>query len=189
MKLNKYNKPFGNTTGLPKGNSLNFMWSIDKDFNFISTNQTLNNLIKNLTGKTTLKGNNIEQLELALSGLKLNLFKSNCERAFNGESFTEIVFMQPPVEIWMEISYHPIWRGNDIVCCACYFHDITERKITEQEIFRINSQLISFQSNLPAEIEEEQNRISEEINFGIQQQLLSLTNDISSIGRSGNVNR
>jgi len=184
MKLPDKNTFLTNDTALYKGNSLNFMWSVDKDFNFISTNPTLKKLIKNLTGTSDLKGNNLKQLELALPGLKGSEFKNNCERAFNGESFTEIVFMQFPDETWMEISYHPIVKDNTIICCACYFHDITERKISAQEIRYIHNRISGFISALPDVIKEEQNKQSEKINLGIQQQLIALKNDVAGLKNS-----
>lgn len=128
-----------NSSKNPWGNSLNLMWCVDKDFNFISSNHTLNTLIENITGKAILKGNNIQHLNYTL--LPVDRFKSNCEKALKGAITKEIVYIAGPYELWMEIAYHPIYKYNDIICCACYFHDVTSRPISTNEIAQIKTQL------------------------------------------------
>mgnify|MGYP000979644401 FL=1 len=97
--------------------------------------------------------------------------------------------MPNPFELWMEIAYHPIYKYNEIICCACYFSDITDRKITVDEISNIKKQLTFQQVNLLNLIQEEQNNKTKEINNGIKDQLLSITIDIAKIQGNGHSKR
>ena len=52
-------------------------------------------------------------------------FKEYYERAFKGESFTEI---EHNADMWSEISFYPIRDQLDIMGTACFSRDITTRK-------------------------------------------------------------
>ena len=82
-------------------NTKDLMWSVNRDFKLITSNQPFNNLVKQLSGKSILTGSNV--LEALISNNSPERYKHLYMRAFAGETFTEIEYSSEP-EFWMEIS-------------------------------------------------------------------------------------
>jgi PAS domain S-box-containing protein len=120
-------------------NTKDLMWSVDKDFKLITSNQPFDETIRHISGQAIAKGSNI--LAPGFSPEQLKRFKIFYDRAFSGESFTEIEYTGIPDEIWSEISYHPIRKGVEIIGTACFSRDITERKLSELERIKITNDL------------------------------------------------
>ncbi|MBP6732228.1 MAG: PAS domain S-box protein, partial [Chitinophagales bacterium] len=138
-------------------NTNDLMWGVDLNFNLISHNQPLADVLKMMGGNELVKGTNM--LNFALSAEQAARFKSYYERAFNGESFTEVEYYTIPAENWTAISYHPIRFGNEIIGAACHTHDITESKNAVATIQQLNEsmaaanqQLSTILNTLPANI-------------------------------------
>lgn len=113
-----------NNTGDP-------MWSIDRDFNLLTSNQTFDDVTA-ASGSRIEKGSNI--LEGAHSPEQYDYFRSRYERAFSGESFMEQAYGDSPEEHWLEISFCPIMKGDEVIGTACHAHDITERMRSEENL-------------------------------------------------------
>lgn len=127
-------------------NTNDIMWSVDRNFNIITFNQRLAESVERISGKLIRQGSNI--FTLGFPEEQALRFKKNIERAFGGESFTEIEHTEKPVEIWSEISFYPIHHGKEIVGTACHSHNITERKKAELEREKIISELIQRSKSL-----------------------------------------
>jgi len=127
-------------------NTEDLIWSTDCDFKLITSNQAFISLAKSVTGKLFTKGSHVLTLEPDED--KLFLHKSFYERAFAGESFTEIEYTKSPDESWSEISYYPIRKGKEIIGTACYSRNITERKKAEQEREKMSNDIILRSKNL-----------------------------------------
>jgi PAS domain S-box-containing protein len=121
-------------------NTNDSMWSVDRDFKLITFNHPFGESIRLMSGVTITNGNNI--LEAGYSPKRLNCYKESYERAFGGESFTEIECADSPVEFWSEISYYPIRKGDEVIGTACYSRDITQLKLAELERIKISNDLI-----------------------------------------------
>ncbi|MEO5893246.1 MAG: PAS domain S-box protein [Ferruginibacter sp.] len=118
-------------------NTNDLMWSVDTDFNLITSNQVFNDAVRKISGKTIEKGEHI--LSIGLSPEQAKRYRIAYERAFTGESFTEIEYTGTPVESWSEISYYPIRKGSEVIGTACHSRDVTERKKAEEnDRFKIN---------------------------------------------------
>ncbi|MGH2648294.1 MAG: PAS domain-containing sensor histidine kinase, partial [Ginsengibacter sp.] len=104
-------------------NTKDLMWSVNKDFKLITYNNSFNEVVKKLSGGSVTKGNNI--LKTTFEREQSGGFKKYYERAFKGESFTEIYNTS---DKWNEISFYPIYDKRKIVGTACFSRDITERK-------------------------------------------------------------
>ena len=115
------------------------MWSVDTDFKLITYNQPLYDIIKQATGAELIQG--ADMTSYAFSPEQANSYKNYYKRAFAGESFTEIEKNTLPVEVWSEISFCPIWDGNQIIGAACHSRDISERRKVENEIQELNEHL------------------------------------------------
>ena len=127
-------------------NTEDLMWSIDKEFNLITCNTPFNARITRITGKPIEKGMTI--FPPGYPDVQVKHFKKLYERAFSGEAFMELEYTETPVEIWSEISYYPIRYGNQIIGCACYLRNITERKKAEKEREKIVDDLLQHSKNL-----------------------------------------
>lgn len=157
-------------------NTNDLMWSVDLNFNLITSNQAFDNIINSMVGKKIEKGSNVFPSEFG--EMQLVRFKRFYERAFSGETFTEVEYAD---NVWSEISFYPIDDGSKIVGTACYSRDITDRKKTEEEILQKNMQLKKFTSHLQNVREEERSIISREIHDELGQQLTVLKMDIDWI--------
>ena len=113
-------------------NTNDLMWSVDTDYNLITSNKPYNEFITGLYGKIINKGESV--LVESLDNERLALIKSFYERAFLGEAFTVVVFNAWPVERWSEISYCPIRNGDEVIGTACDSHNITENVKAEHKI-------------------------------------------------------
>jgi PAS domain S-box-containing protein len=162
-------------------NTSDLMWSVDRDFNLITSNEAFDNRIKHLIGKSIIKGNNVFPPEF--SAEQLVRFKQFYERAFSGETFTEIEYNEG---IYSEISFYPICKENEVIGTACYAHDITERKKNEEEILQKNEQLKNLTAHLQQVREEERTTISREIHDELGQQLTALKMDIDWVRHKQN---
>jgi two-component system, NarL family, sensor histidine kinase NreB len=110
-------------------NTNDLMWSVDRDFKLISFNNAFEQIVSAVSGQAVKKGNDI--LKNGFRQEQLERFKKFYERAFTGESFTEIDY---GTGFCTEISFYPIYKGNTIIGTACFSRDITERKKAEKEI-------------------------------------------------------
>lgn len=113
-------------------NTKDLMWSVDKDYNVITFNEAFEKSIYYFSGEAIKKGQNI--LKVSFSPDLLSKFEKYYASVFSGETFTVVETLTEPKEIWFEISFYPIRKGNEIIGAACYSHDITNRKLAEQKI-------------------------------------------------------
>lgn len=107
------------------------MWSVDCNFSLITSNQPFDQLLIKNYGQPLHPGDNV--LSVAQDPQRW-WFERNYSRAFAGESFTETVYNSEPENSWMEISFQPIWKKQEVIGSACHAHDITDRKKLEQDL-------------------------------------------------------
>ncbi|MEO6148747.1 MAG: PAS domain S-box protein [Mucilaginibacter sp.] len=127
-------------------NTDDLMWSVDRDFNLITSNKPFDNMIRLMSGKDIEKGESI--FSPGFSPEQSERYKHLYERAFAGESFIEAEYTAQPVELWSDISYAPIFKGDEIIGAACHAHNITARKKAEIERAKIVTDLMLRNSDL-----------------------------------------
>jgi PAS domain S-box-containing protein len=127
-------------------NTNDLMWSVDKDFKLITSNQQFDKMVTLMSGKSIAKESNILTPGFPLG--QLDRFKKFYERAFAGETFTEIEYTDTPVELWLETSFYPIRKDDDVIGTACNSRDITGRKLAELERSKITKDLIQRNKDL-----------------------------------------
>ena len=113
-------------------NTNDLIWSIDRNFRLLISNDAFDRLVTALTGQTVEKGSSI--LPERFSQDQLSRFRDYYERAFAGEGFTVVEYADLPGGRWSEISFYPILKGDKVSGASCFSRDITHRKITEKEI-------------------------------------------------------
>jgi signal transduction histidine kinase/CheY-like chemotaxis protein len=154
-------------------NTSDLIWSVDRDFKLITSNQAFDEMMTKLLGKAIPKDSSV--LAPGLDVDVLNRFKGFYERAFSGEVFTEL---ESHADSWSEISFYPIRKDTLVIGTACYLRNITERKKAEQDILHKNEELKNLASHLQEVREEERATISREIHDELGQQLTALKMDI-----------
>ncbi len=157
-------------------NTTDLIWSVDRNFNLITSNEAFDKMITHVSGKSIAKGKNI--LAPGLNDELLIRFKGFYEQAFLGEIFTKTERYNSS---WLEISFYPIRERDKVVGTACYLRDITERKKAEEEILQKNEQLRYLASHLQFIREFERTTISREIHDELGQQLTALKMDLGWI--------
>lgn len=113
-------------------NTEDLMWSFDQSLKLISFNQTFKSIIKRYLNTDLYEGLHI--LDLATNEHQFKRFQSYYQRALAGEEFIEIEHNTEPVESWLEISFSPIRKGQNIIGAACHSRDITKRKLIENQL-------------------------------------------------------
>ncbi|HMF73032.1 MAG TPA: PAS domain S-box protein [Flavitalea sp.] len=113
-------------------NTYDLMWSVDRSFKIITSNEAFDKTVKIMTGKPIAKGTGI--LARGFNREQQNRFRNYYERAFSGENFTVIEHADVPDDSWAEISFYSIYNGDTVIGAACFSHDITGMKKTEKEI-------------------------------------------------------
>lgn len=131
-------------------NTRDLMWSVNRDFKLITSNQPFNDIMMLMFGRLITKGESI--LSEGFSIKQPNRFKKAYERAFAGESFKEIEYSNMPSETWSEISYIPIKNGTEVIGVACHSRDITQLKIHERTMRDERILLRTLIDNLPSNI-------------------------------------
>jgi PAS domain S-box-containing protein len=138
-------------------NTTDMMWSVDRQFSIITSNQAFDNMIAMLTGNKPLPGFKI--LDKSFPDAQIERYRTYYERAFAGEAFKEIEQTNKPYELITEISFYPIYGGSDVVGTACFSRDITKRKKAEEELKKsytekkvLAKRMLSIINTLPANI-------------------------------------
>ncbi len=160
-------------------NTSDLMWSVDRDFNLITSNQPFDEMSKKNFGKVIAKGSSV--LSVAYSEEMRNHFKLFYERAFEGETFTEIEHFDFPEELWTEISYYPILKGDEIIGTACHSRDITHIKKSEEKLLISEIQIRNFAKHLNKMQEEERSSFARELHDELGQQLAGIKMGLSLI--------
>ncbi len=127
-------------------NTDDLMWSVDRDFNLITANKAFDNLVKLMSGNIIEKGSTV--LAAGFSKEQLARFKLYYERAFLGETFTELEHSRIPEDFWTEISFYPIYSEGVVVGTACFSKDVTESKLAETRLTEFASSLIEIKNEL-----------------------------------------
>jgi len=156
-------------------NTCDSMWSVDTNFNLITSNQVFDDLLLLITGKVIQKGDSI--LSVAFITPHISKDKQFYERAFTGETFTKVVHNPNHPAFWCEISFFPIKKGALVIGTACSCRDISERKKAE-------TQIRNFATYLNNVLEEERANLAREIHDEIGQQLAGIKMGLSIIKKN-----
>lgn len=112
-------------------NTNDFLWSIDKNYKFITYNRPFFDFINKTYGV---------EIKIGYDALSFNSneqeniqYRSFYNRAFSGETFTETIYEKEPIETWNEISFYPLRNENEVIGTACSSRNITKRVIADRE--------------------------------------------------------
>ena len=105
-------------------NTNDLIWSVDRHYNLITSNEAFDKIVKKLSGYTIVPGTDVFGTGFPLEQMKRH--KEYYDRALSGEIFTVIEHNESPVELWMENSYYPIREGEEVTGASCHSRDITD---------------------------------------------------------------
>jgi PAS domain S-box-containing protein len=113
-------------------NTHDLMWSVDRDLKLITSNLAFDKVVRSMTGTTPEKGCDI--LINGFTEAQLKKYRQFYERAFAGESFTQIEYTDIQGDFWSELSFYPIYEGNVVAGTACFSRNITAKIKAEEDI-------------------------------------------------------
>ncbi|HET6256204.1 MAG TPA: PAS domain S-box protein [Puia sp.] len=113
-------------------NTNDLVWSVDRDFKLIISNNAFNGMVSAMTGLTVEQGSVIQTD--GFNPEQSSRFLEYYKRAFSGESFTVVEYADLHGGRWSELSFNPIYSGDSVSGATCFSRDITHRKLAEKEI-------------------------------------------------------
>jgi len=123
-----------------------FVWSINRDLQYIVLNSALRKKIKELVGIEARAGDKMTDLLGVLDPSKALTWENICQRGFAGERQRVVEeFSVGGRVVFYEISINPICErpsgeqmvrseGGEVVGLSCFARDLTEEKLTEQKL-------------------------------------------------------
>jgi signal transduction histidine kinase len=123
-------------------NSDAFIYSIDRDFKYITFNSALKNRMKLHFGIDIAPGypifDYIDKVEPGRAREWVDIYT----RALNGEIVKfEREFIVGDILNYTSFSIHPIWENENITGLSCFVNDITEKKLANMKLLELNKNL------------------------------------------------
>ncbi|MBI9067359.1 MAG: PAS domain S-box protein [Salinivirgaceae bacterium] len=129
-------------------NTNDYIWSIDLNYGIKTINSNFKQEFQNTFGATLNVGVNIiDRLPKALKATWTERYK----RALAGERFSlveEFIFKKQ--QIFLEITFNPIYIDCEISGVSCFSRDITQQKTTEKALIESEKKIKDFVSNIPS---------------------------------------
>lgn len=119
-------------------NTKDIIWSVDREFNIISANQSFWERLKLITGKSDQ-----EIRRQSFDPVVFESWQGYFKRAFAGEAYKIVLRDELPAgEIFEEISFNPIYgKNHEVIGVSCFSRDITAQETNLRMIKRQNQQL------------------------------------------------
>jgi PAS domain S-box-containing protein len=111
-----------------------FVWSIDRDLQYIVLNTALQHKIKEVAGIDARTGDKMMDLFGILDPSKARIWEEICQRGFAGERQRVVEkFSVNGQPVFYEVSINPILKDGEVVGLSCFARDLTEEKLNEQK--------------------------------------------------------
>jgi PAS domain S-box-containing protein len=126
------------------------IYSIDKDFRYITLNQTLKNSLKLIYGIEPVPGDSALENLKWMGKKEINEWKKRYEKGFKGKTvnFKEEYNFHGHISIW-EYVLSPIKVNNKVIALSCIGVDISESKESEKKYTEISEQYNQLVEHLP----------------------------------------
>jgi PAS domain S-box-containing protein len=112
-----------------------FVWSIDRDLQYIVLNTALRKKIKELTGLDAREGDKMTDLLGMLDPSRALIWEDICQCGFAGERQRMVKELSIGGQaVFYEVSINPIYTGGNVVGLSCFARDLTEEKLTERKL-------------------------------------------------------
>lgn len=143
----------------------NLIYSIDKDYNLLASNQAMKNRILDDTSFDLTVGQNILQIPL-LPAEYIDKWKLLFDECFKGK---EISIEIPPSEAdyvkpaWIHANLTPIYENEVVIGLVCHSTDITEKKEIELELQKQNDLVQNILQHIPMGVAVNENSTGKQI--------------------------
>jgi PAS domain S-box-containing protein len=120
-----------------------FIWSVDRDLKLISANKAFLDVMEQVTGTQLTGGDELEFPDFFHADEWMN-WKNFYLRALSGGDFKEEIYFPDKLgkaDEWLEVSFSPIRNESEVLGVACFGRNITEDKIHEQALEKLNAEL------------------------------------------------
>ena len=124
-------------------NSKANIYSIDRDFKYVTFNQVLKNNLKQTFNVDIKTGDKVFEFLGSKDALEEEEWRNNYMEALQGKSLQfEKEFNQFGPISFVEFSINPIIENNTVIGLSCFAVDVTNRKLEERERVQISKNLI-----------------------------------------------
>lgn len=113
------------------------IWLVDRDHKTILCNSSFTTHMKKYLDVEIIQGIRAEDI---FTKDHIIMWKSHYERVFREGSYS-IEWVTPRSKICFDISFSPIYKDGEIYAISCFAKDITQRKLAEKEIHKLNAEL------------------------------------------------
>ncbi|MEO5893132.1 MAG: PAS domain S-box protein [Ferruginibacter sp.] len=111
-----------------------FIYSLDREFRYITFNSALRNMMKELYGVTIKPGYQVFDFITEFEPGRVQEWQDVYSRALNGDIIKfEKEFFADNNYSYTSFSIHPIWENKRVIGLSCFVHDITQEKKAEEE--------------------------------------------------------
>lgn len=118
------------------------IYSIDKEFRYITYNKSLEAAVRAYAGIDIKPGDRVFEFLEVSNPVEAAAWKAVYEQAFTGASNHFIKdFSTPEKPGFVSFSLTPIWENEKVIGLSCFARDITQQKLAEQEILSLNQSL------------------------------------------------
>jgi len=110
------------------------VWAFDRNYNILYINKVLKDEFFKAYGIKLEKGNN---LLLSLPEHLRPIWKKRYDRVLLNEQFSIEEAVETNIgTVYIEVSFNPIIKNNEVIGGACFGRNITQRKLAEQELIK-----------------------------------------------------
>jgi PAS domain S-box-containing protein len=111
------------------------IYSLDKEFKYITFNSLLKNTLKEIYGLDIKVGDNVLNFLKKLDPDEARNWENIYTKALSGKSIKfEKEFKGPDFYRYTSFSINPIWENNSIIGLSCFAHDTTEQRIAQEKL-------------------------------------------------------
>jgi PAS domain S-box-containing protein len=111
------------------------IYSLDKDFRYITFNSLLKKALKEAYGLNIRIGDNVYDFLGKLDPTEANKWERRYKDAFSGKSLQfEEEFQFNDFHTVTSFSINPIWEGAKVTGLSCFAHDITKQRAADEKI-------------------------------------------------------
>lgn len=125
------------------------IYSIDREFRYITFNQRLKQTIKSVFNVDIQPGDIVFDLHGKNDPEETKFWKEVYTDALTGETVKfEKEYIIRDIEAFVNFSIYPIWENDDIIGLSCYAVDVTQEKLDEIFKDKLSSDVMQRNKNL-----------------------------------------